>query len=305
MQLLSYLKQLRNNTGILICDKIYIYAYDYSKSDDEQSRAEIEFERGNPDGIKFIEMFSKGTFEEQAVKHFVHKKIESAKNVELIQKEVNSALVTELLRNYFTSKYSEAELEQAMNDFDITIVPKKTILDKPVVDNSTTISDLKSDNIERTALRDNDNFYYRFWEKTLPLLREKTGIYNNVNPQRRSSISSGVGYGGITFDSTVNNKDANVTLFIRIKGDIEKTKRIFQELKSKKAEIESVHEYAKTWEWNGDDPKTCNIRVRFSDYGLNNDEHWDEIINFLVDNNSKLIKIFKPYLKQLRDSRIL
>lgn len=43
-QLFSYLKQIKCNIGILICNKIYIYDYDYTKEDSEQDKYEITFE---------------------------------------------------------------------------------------------------------------------------------------------------------------------------------------------------------------------------------------------------------------------
>jgi len=124
MQLLSYLKQLRNSTGILICDKIYVYAYDYSKNDNEQDRAEIDFKQGNPDGVEFVEMFSKAMFDEQAVKEFVYQKIESIKSAELIKSELTLELALGLLKNYFAEKYGESAFEQAIAGLDLQITPR-------------------------------------------------------------------------------------------------------------------------------------------------------------------------------------
>ena len=42
-QLLSYLKLLRIQIGVLICQKIYVYKYDPNKNDFEQEKIEIEF----------------------------------------------------------------------------------------------------------------------------------------------------------------------------------------------------------------------------------------------------------------------
>jgi len=120
-QLFSYLKQLRNSIGILICNKIYVYAYDYNKGDDEQDRVEIKFKQDNPDGIKFIELFSKAAFNEQVTRAFVHQKIESAKSVERIKEQLTSDLAMELLRKYFSSTYNATEFEQAVEAFRIEI----------------------------------------------------------------------------------------------------------------------------------------------------------------------------------------
>ncbi|MDR0326422.1 MAG: hypothetical protein LBI19_10075 [Oscillospiraceae bacterium] len=129
-QLLSYLKQLRVNTGILICNKIYIYDYDYNKDDDDQDRAEIEFKQDNPDGLKFIEMFSKNTFSKASVKEFVRKQNEFVKNVGLIKKELVSDLAISLLRVYFADKYGEAEFEQAIKGVNIAMTPKGDTIER-------------------------------------------------------------------------------------------------------------------------------------------------------------------------------
>jgi len=130
-QLISYLKQLRNSTGILICNKIYVFAYDYSKGDDEQGKAEIEFKQDNLDGVKFVEMFSKDKFDEQAVREFVHQKIESVKNIRRIRNEFTSELVISLLKCHFADKYCAAEFEQAIEGFNVTIIPKKVDVAPP------------------------------------------------------------------------------------------------------------------------------------------------------------------------------
>ena len=63
-QLFSYLKQLKVNVGVLVCEKLYIYGYDYSKQDSEQLCVEIPFEEDSVDGEKFVELFCKAGFSE-------------------------------------------------------------------------------------------------------------------------------------------------------------------------------------------------------------------------------------------------
>lgn len=134
LQLLSYLKQLRNNTGILICNKIYIFDYNINKGDDEQDRAEIEFIHDNLDGIKFIELFSKGVFDVANVKRFIQSKIESIRNIEQIKNEITADLITDMLRNHYVGKYSSDEYEQAVKDLHITIAHKRSV--SPVINKS-------------------------------------------------------------------------------------------------------------------------------------------------------------------------
>ncbi|MDD3436429.1 MAG: hypothetical protein PHC64_04665 [Candidatus Gastranaerophilales bacterium] len=130
-QLLSYLKLLHNDIGILVCDKIYIFDYDYNKEDDEQSKIEIEFIKDNPDGIKFVELFSKNSFEKDVIKNFIHQKIKFEQNISHIKNEITNELILHLLQQHFTDKYykfSTEEFEQAVNSFNITILLKNAVL---------------------------------------------------------------------------------------------------------------------------------------------------------------------------------
>ena len=61
-QLLSYLKLLKIEIGVLICNKLFLYYFDYNKPDNEQLFVEISFTENNPDGIKFLELFQKTNF---------------------------------------------------------------------------------------------------------------------------------------------------------------------------------------------------------------------------------------------------
>jgi hypothetical protein len=70
---------------------------------------------------------------------------------------------------------------------------------------------------------------------------------------------------------------------------------IYEKLKSKENDIVSSFPGELIWQ---DLPgkKACRICVQYHEYGLNNEEHWDEIIDWLADNIAALIKAFKPLL---------
>lgn len=70
-QLFSYLNQLKVNIGILVCDNIYLYDYDYTVQGDKHFVAKISFKKYNPDGVKFVELFSKNNFDKEKIKEFI------------------------------------------------------------------------------------------------------------------------------------------------------------------------------------------------------------------------------------------
>jgi len=131
-----------------------------------------------------------------------------------------------------------------------------------------------------------------FWEKALPVLRERTKIYNNWTPSDDSWIWGASGHSGIGFNSIIKKNGARAEIFIRIANNPEKTKQIFNALKSQLGE-------SGIWEWN-ENPKTCNIGINFNKYGLADEDNWGEIIDFLADNIVRLMKTFKPFLDEIR-----
>jgi hypothetical protein len=156
-QLLSYLKQLRNSTGILVSNKIYIYAHDFNKNDNEQDKTEIEFIHDNPDGIKLVELLSKGNFNETNVRNFVLQKIESSKNVDLIKSAISNKLIVDLLREWFVGKnaFDMFEFEQAVENLDF-IIKQKTITPTPMPTTATSHSlgkAEKSDGMKRNEAK--------------------------------------------------------------------------------------------------------------------------------------------------------
>lgn len=132
-QLFSYMRLLRLNIGVLVCDKIYIFT-----TDGNESPFEIPFENDNEYGIKFVELFSKCNYSESAIKEFVEKSKVSKANVEALQAELQSLLLVDLIKKYYASKYSEKEVESALKDFEITIKKKQTPISTPPNDRTAT-----------------------------------------------------------------------------------------------------------------------------------------------------------------------
>ena len=74
-----------------------------------------------------------------------------------------------------------------------------------------------------------------------------------------------------------------------------RNEQLFGELFLKRAEIERTFGGELDWQ-ELPDRKACRICVTFHDYGLVDEEHWDEVIDFLADNLAGLITTFKPLL---------
>lgn len=124
-QLFSYLNQLKIDIGILVCDKIYIYDFDYTKRDENYSFVAIDFIKDNPDGEKVVELFMNDGFDKQKIKDFIKNKNQSKNNIDLISKELNTESVLQILKIHFSRTYPVEDVEKAMNDICINVSSQK------------------------------------------------------------------------------------------------------------------------------------------------------------------------------------
>ena len=123
-QLFSYLNQLKIDLGILVWDNLYLFDYDYISKDDEFHVLEIPFISENPNGVKFVELFSKENFDRQKIKDFIKESNEN-KNMEIEMKnELTVNLVKELLSQYFSKKYPSIDVESIISEYNISLMKK-------------------------------------------------------------------------------------------------------------------------------------------------------------------------------------
>jgi hypothetical protein len=135
---------------------------------------------------------------------------------------------------------------------------------------------------------------YKFWERALPVLRVKTGIFNNISPTKDNWLAGASGYSGVSFNPVIRMDGARAELYIDT-GDELRNTSIYEKLKSRENEIISSFSDELIWQ---DLPgkRACRICVQYHSFGLNDVEHWDEIIEWLANSISTFIKIFKPLL---------
>lgn len=132
-QLFSYLNQLKIDIGVLVCDKLYVYDFDYTKKAENYSSVKIDFTQDNPDGIKFVELFTSGNFDRQKIKDFIAQKNQSKKNIALIRKDLTDDFVKEAVKNHLTEKYPAEDVERVLSEMVITVRAKGAVTPAPVV----------------------------------------------------------------------------------------------------------------------------------------------------------------------------
>ena len=135
---------------------------------------------------------------------------------------------------------------------------------------------------------------YRFWEKALPVLRRKTGMYSNNSPGKDNWLSGASGHSGIMFNPVIKMDSARAELYIDT-GDRERNKNLFHALFSEREEIEN--EFGGKIDWQElPDKRACRICIHFHESGLNAEESWEVLIDLLTDGLSRLITVFRPRL---------
>ena len=135
-QLFSYLNQLKIDLGILVCDKLYIYDFDYTAKENSYSVLEIPFIQDNPNGSRFVELFSKDNFDKQKIKDFIKECNENKDIVNEIKNEITSNLASELLKKYFKEKYTEIDIDKILAEYTVSVSKKSSVYTNP----ATTIS---------------------------------------------------------------------------------------------------------------------------------------------------------------------
>ncbi len=128
-QLLSYLKLLRVDIGVLINKKITVFIFDYKKQDHEQIKYDVLFDRDSTDGELFVELFSK-PFQSERVRELIIQKKNSNKHVQEIKELLNEEYIRDLFKAELSKKYSQNEIIEALKQIEFKISEKHKIVDK-------------------------------------------------------------------------------------------------------------------------------------------------------------------------------
>lgn len=166
---------------------------------------------------------------------------------------------------------------QDIDDYQISLTAKK-----------------KEDVIPSTEEKSYQTLCRNFWEKSLPILREKTGLFKSVSPSKNNWLTGASGYSGIAYNPIVTRDSVRAEFWIGT-PDKDKNKRIYRELISKKKEIDNYFENKLDWQ-ELPDQKACRICYYYDACGVINKDGWDEMISFLADNLTKFITVFKTPL---------
>ncbi len=124
-QILNYMAHtdLRLPIGILVCEKLYIYYYEFASG--KKFCVEIPFEKDNPNGEKFVKLFCKENFDTEKVKEFIISKAEQNDDISTIQSQLDSDLVKQLVKAHFSREYDEETIEKALSEYSFSVSSNK------------------------------------------------------------------------------------------------------------------------------------------------------------------------------------
>lgn len=134
-QLFSYMRQLKLEYGVLIGQVIQLF-YDgnLSDHDDPVLLDTIEFEKDNPKGQKFVELFSKDNFSFDSLQSFTQNSLKRISrraaqkelSKKILSKEYQSEVV-ELIKQDLLSQYDAELIDNVLRDISINIISKNLI----------------------------------------------------------------------------------------------------------------------------------------------------------------------------------
>ncbi len=137
----------------------------------------------------------------------------------------------------------------------------------------------------------------KFWEKALPIIREKNDneSYVNVGPTTSNESYGYFGIGGFKIICVANYDGARVDFFLG-KAETEKNKEAYDILFEHKAEIEEKVGAKLNWD-RSDAFKSSWVNYHLDGVSITNVDDWEKIAEFLGEWSAKLRRVMVPYLQ--------
>lgn len=137
-----------------------------------------------------------------------------------------------------------------------------------------------------------------FWGQLLERALARTPRFASSTPVKRYWIWVQAGAVGLGYAYLIRSRDAQVELYIDRRDNKLANKRIFDQLKASKRQVESV--FGKPLDWQRlDERRACRIRHVISEGGLRDRERWPQIQEAMVDAMVRLEKALGPEIERL------
>lgn len=144
---------------------------------------------------------------------------------------------------------------------------------------------------------------FKFWDSLLKKSDKKTNLFKNISVVAKpNGIHAGIGKTGFSLGYVGTADKTWVQFTINIRGRVEETEKIYQELLSVSPDISKKYPELKiVWKSVEKDPINSRLVLSCSDKGgIGDREKWDEIQDDLVERMIKFEKIFKDWMRDYR-----
>ena len=293
-QLISYMRQLKLEYGVLIGNQIQIY-YDgkLNKEDDPILLASINFSESNQNGLSFINLFHKDTFSYENIEAYAKEKITN-----LEKEKQKNALLDLLLSSKYQNKMKEIIAENLHQEWDNEIV--NNVLDQIIIILSHKKTTQPSHPVTRKyqqyastidgELTSTRLFQVEFWEQLCNFAVSSKASLIPRNPTTRPQYYCDIRITG--------RSDCHISMLVERKKNqiscqlyIPKDKALFNALYSKKEAIEKALDI-KEVEWQ-EMTNECRI-ITFHNFNFAIQER-EEAFTWLLQTANKFKDVFsKP-----------
>lgn len=171
------------------------------------------------------------------------------------------------------------------------VAPLFTVIERPSKERKQ-IGTEKKEYAQRHIVRE------RFWTQFIEEMNKKSPLCNNVSPSRDSWIPIALGMSGVGINLVVTKTYARVEVYMN-RGTKEKNKEAFDFFLSFKDKIEKT--FGNKLEWDKmEDKITSRIKYQINGVNIFNEEDWQKMNEFIIENAIKLHKAFRGYVQKLK-----
>jgi len=140
----------------------------------------------------------------------------------------------------------------------------------------------------------------RFWTDALPIFKDRTSRFKNVNPTTSNWISTFIGRAGINISIIANMDNLRVEFYIGTR-DPQINDQIFKFIQTRKDTIEALICTQLDWK-NEPENRTARISIINESIGIADEATWEDCIDFLADGVNKIVVGLLPVLDDYFDN---
>ena len=290
-QLFSYLKLLHISIGVLVCDKIYIYAYDFEKSEQE-NKLEIPFEKDNIDGIAFVDLFSKNMFSKDKIIEYISAKKSFSANVKHIRDQIDPNLIYSALKKHFEEKYPTEEVETALKGDSFSYESAKHSIVESDVRSAQPQTQQNINVFQNTSgYTEAESINLKFWTKFNEYVSknaEFTKEFNIKKVTNRHYYKFSIGYSKCYVSASHLKDKISVEIYIP------NCKSLYDSFLLHKDKIEAI--VGSVLEWKKlPEKKASRILISTSQFDLANESLNEKEFDWIIEYVLKFKKAFKPF----------